>query len=88
MRLKSLIAKPYADFIVRNIKKNATLAVSHQQALLTTLMNEAANTAFGKTHRFNEVRNHQQFTEAVPIRDYEALKPYIEKLKLGEENIL
>lgn len=88
MRLKSLIAKPYADFIVRNIKKNATLAVSHQQALLTTLMYEAANTAFGKTHRFNEVSNHQQFTEAVPIRDYEALKPYIEKIKLGEENIL
>ena len=38
--------------------------------------------------RFGEIKDHNDFTQAVPIRDYEAMKPYIEKIKEGKHNVL
>jgi hypothetical protein len=80
MSVKSIIAKPYADLIVGKIKKEASLAVIQQQQTLQRLLSQAQNTAFA--------HNHHDFTQAVPIRDYEMLKPYIEKIKEGEANVL
>lgn len=45
-------------------------------------------TQFGKDHRMDQVTNPQEFRQAVPIRDYEQLKPYVELVKEGKHNIL
>ena len=34
------------------------------------------------------INNHEDFLKRVPVRDYEALKPYVEKMVAGEEDIL
>jgi hypothetical protein len=88
MSVKSIIAKPYADLIVGKIKKEASLAVIQQQQTLQRLLSQAQNTAFAHDHHFDSILNHHDFTQAVPIRDYEMLKPYIEKIKEGEANVL
>lgn len=88
MSVKSIIAKPYADLIVGKIKKDASLAVIQQQQTLQRLLSQAQNTAFAHDHHYDSILNHHDFTQAVPIRDYEMLKPYIEKIKEGEANIL
>ena len=46
------------------------------------------NTEFGKESRFQEVNNFEEFKQAVPTRDYEQLKPWIERIKQGKHNIL
>ncbi len=48
----------------------------------------AANTEFGRSHDFKNITSPQQFAQNVPLQDYESLKPYIERIRKGEQNIL
>ena len=43
---------------------------------------------FGKDHDFISINSHHDFVKRVPVRDYEALKPYVEKVVAGQDNIL
>lgn len=63
-------------------------AVEDQGAIFKDLLKNAASTEFGKDHDLKNVQAYKDFIQAVPIRDYEALKPYIEKIKAGRHNIL
>jgi len=55
---------------------------------LFSLLKTAENTLFGKEHHFGEIQSVRDFQEKVPISDYEDLKPYIERIKNGEKDIL
>ena len=63
-------------------------ALQDQETIFTNLVKSAGSTDFAKDHHFSEVKSHHDFCQAVPIRDYEAFKPYIEKIKEGKHNIL
>ena len=52
------------------------------------LINTAKNTEFGKKHHFKRIKSRQDFQNRVPISDYETLKPYIERVRQGEQNVL
>lgn len=52
------------------------------------LIQTARDTEFGKQHSFKDISNYRQFAEQIPVRDYEALKPYIERMMMGEQNVL
>lgn len=88
MSIKSILAKPFAKRIANRIKKQTSNAVEIQHQLLKRLLKEAKNTSFGKDHHFNEIQSYNDFKKRVPIRDYEALKPYVERVVAGEENVL
>lgn len=88
MNLKSIIAKPFANFVASRIPKERSQAIANQEFILQQLLTHAQITKFGRDHRFEQISSHHEFTQAVPIRDYEQLKPYIEDVKLGKENIL
>ncbi len=64
------------------------LAVQHQQQILKSLLKTGSTTQFGKDHKMLQVANQPEFSQAIPIRDYEQLKPYIELIKQGKDNIL
>ena len=59
-----------------------------QQKVLRNLLHEANNTAFGNDHHFKNISNHTEWTQAVPVRDYEELVPYMERAKAGELSVL
>lgn len=63
-------------------------ALPDQAELLKTLLKTGKNTQFGKDHKLGEVSNYKEFSEAVPLRDYEGLKNYIELIKEGKHNVL
>lgn len=63
-------------------------AVADQQAILQQLLKTGTKTVFGKDHRFGDVKEYNDFSQAVPIRDYEAFKSYIEQIKAGAQNVL
>ncbi|MCB0699674.1 MAG: GH3 auxin-responsive promoter family protein [Chitinophagales bacterium] len=87
-KLKSLLAKPYASFIHSRIRKEMKTAVEDQDAILKYLIKTASRTVFGKDHGFSDIQSYEDFKEAVPIRDYEALRGYIDMMKEGKQNIL
>lgn len=63
-------------------------AVPDQQQWLQYLLKVGSTTLFGKEHYFKEIKTYEDFTQAVPIRDYEAFKPFIERIKNGQQNVL
>ena len=88
MNLKSLLAKPFALYISNKIKNGTETAVSDQEAIFKNLIKIGGGTEFGKDHSFDKINSYQDFKQAVPVRDYEQLKIYIEKIKEGKPNIL
>lgn len=88
MGLKSLLAKPFADYIAKRVYDAAKNAVANQEKIMKELVQTAAQTQFGKDHNFSNVRNYEDFKAAVPVRDYEALRFYIDKMVDGESDVL
>lgn len=52
------------------------------------LIKRAANTAWGLKHDFGKIKNIQDFKSAMPLQDYEDIKPYVNRLMEGEQNLL
>ncbi|MEQ1553185.1 MAG: GH3 auxin-responsive promoter family protein [Ferruginibacter sp.] len=88
MKLKSFLAKPFANYVYKQIKKSMVTAVADQDEIFTNLIKSASKTIFGTDHSFTEIKNHSDYCTNVPIRDYEAFKPYIDKIKAGKQNVI
>ncbi len=88
MKFKSLLAKPFASIIANKVKKEMLRAVEDQEAIWQDLMKTGRKTEFGKDHHFDEITSYEAYKQAVPIRDYEQFRPYIDKIKEGKHNIL
>ena len=88
MSLKSIAALLFAKHATRQINKWASTPVQTQERVFKQLISAAKNTAFGKDHGFNTISCHQEFIKKVPIRDYEALRPYVDRVVAGEKDIL
>jgi hypothetical protein len=59
-----------------------------QREVLQDLITSAQYTEFGRKYSFSNIFTPAEFKEAVPIHEYEDLKPYIERLMNGEQNLL
>ncbi len=88
MYLKSLFARPFANYIYNKTKKWMETAVEDQEKWMKLLVKTAKQTEFGKDHNFESIESYENFKDQVPVRDYEQFKPYIEKIKSGKENVL
>jgi hypothetical protein len=55
---------------------------------LNKLLKSAAETQWGKMYGYREIDNSKQFAERVPLQDYDSLKPYIDKMRKGEHQVL
>ena len=63
-------------------------ALSDQDDILKNLLKVARSTEFGQDHKLKDVDNYHAFSQAIPIRDYEGFRSYIDKIKEGKHNIL
>ena len=88
MSLKPFFAKLFAKKIYRKTQVWATNPIETQQRIFEDLIRQAKNTQFGVDHHFNQIKTFEDFTKNVPVRDYEGLKSYVDKVVKGEENIL
>jgi hypothetical protein len=88
MGLKSKIAVLFARYIVAKEKAWMDNPIDTSLADFNKLIIKGKNTAFGKDHDFAGIQNYDDFKHRVPIRDYEGLKNYIERVKTGEKDVL
>jgi hypothetical protein len=88
MGFRSFIIRPVAKYIARSIDRWSANAVACQEKTMHRIVSQAAQTAFGRDHGFAGIKTYDDFKKAVPIRDYEDLKPYIERVKNGEPDVL
>ena len=88
MSLKPFFAKIFAKIIFQKTQVWATNPIETQRKVFEDLISQAKNTQFGIDHHFDQIKTVEDFANAVPVRDYEALKSYMDKVVNGEENIL
>jgi len=88
MSIKSIAARLFARQVVKKTQAWATNPVETQQKVFEDIIRQAKNTHFGIDHHFDSIYTFQDFSKKVPIRDYEALKPYVDRVVQGEENVL
>lgn len=88
MSLKTIGAKLFAAILHSSTQKWANNPVETQQKVFKQLLAQAKDTQFGKDHNFDTISSYSDFTANVPVRDYEGLKPYVDRVVHGEENIL
>lgn len=88
MSLKPAAARLLAALTARKIESESRRAMPMQKKVLFQLLRSGRRTLFGRDHRLQEVDDAAGFRQAVPVREYEALRPYIERAKAGEQDVL
>lgn len=88
MSIKQQIAKQWAKKAVKTTQKWAQKPIETQKKVLMSLVQKAKNTTFGKDHDFQNIQNEADFSARVPVRDYEGLRPYIDRVVTGEADVL
>ena len=88
MGLKVLLSKVFAAWVNRELNQIRRHAVAIQRNTFTSLIDHAKHTAFGRDHNFGNIKTYDDFKKQVPIRDYEELRPYIERVTAGEDNVM
>lgn len=88
MSIKSFAAKLFARKIYNDTQKWVSNPVATQQKVFRELINSAKDTQFGRDHGFAQIQSFEDFAAKVPVRDYEALRPYVDRVVNGEADVL
>ena len=62
--------------------------IDAQREVLQDIVTAAQYTEFGRKYNFSKLFSVHAFKEAVPVHEYDDIKPYIERIMNGEQNIL
>lgn len=88
MGIRSILAKPFASYVARQTKAWSLNPVQYQENVFKQLLKKGQATVFGKEHQFSHIRNYEDFKSNVPVRDYEGLKHYFDRVVNGEPDVL
>ena len=86
--MKTLITILFARLVKKRNNKWISNPLETQAKTFNKLLLKGTKTEFGRDHNFSIIKNYEDFKNQVPIRDYEGLKPYVDKVVKGEKNIL
>ena len=88
MGVKSLLIKPIAKYVSRVNADAFSQAVARQEETFRLLIAQAATTQFGNDHDFASIKSGADFSQRVPVRDYEAFRSYIDQMVAGKADVL
>ena len=88
MKLLSPIISLLARLRFKAVHNWVSFPVSAQRNVLQHLITQAQYTEFGRKYSFSKFNNVKDFKKSVPIHEYDDMKPYIDRMMKGEENIL
>lgn len=88
MKLISPTISRLARMRIWSIEQWINDPVSTQFTVWQDLIASGQYTEFGRNNHFSQIQSLQDFKRQVPLQDYESLKPYIERMMKGEENVL
>lgn len=88
MGLLSFLSIPYAAWVCKRNKRWINNPIKYQEKLFHELLRSAQKTHFGQDHSFDKITSYDEYKSLVPIRDYEGLKPYIDRVLDGEKDVL
>ncbi len=88
MNITTLLNKAYFSPRLKEIEEYAAHAGELQQCVLQRLVGTASDTEWGKKYDYASVLTYEDFKNRLPIQTYEEIKPYVTRLRAGEQNLL
>lgn len=88
MNITKLLNKVYFAPRLKKIERYVDCSDQLQMKVLKRLVKRAENTEWGKKYDYKSIRTYEDFKRQVPIQTYEEVKPYVERLRAGEQNLL
>ena len=88
MGLKAALSRIFAALVNKDLNQIRYHSPNLQHKTFLHLVDKARNTSFGRDHHFETIRNYDDFKKQVPVRDYEDLRPYIDRITHGEADVL
>lgn len=88
MGFKSFFLRPWANQVSKQIVQWSTNALKEQENIFTQIIQRGSDTQFGTDHDFVNIKSYEDFKQRVPVRDYEGLKIYFDRVVAGESNVL
>lgn len=73
---------------ITQIERFMANPVEVQNEVLQKMLRTAKDTEWGKRHDFRTIDNYRKFSERLPLQNYEDIKPFIERMQAGENNLL
>ena len=86
--ITALLNKVYFAPRLKEINLYACRAGELQHKVLLRLLRMAENTEWGKKYDYKSIRTYEDFRKRLPIQTYEEVKPYVERLRAGEQNLI
>src|SRR5688572_17386311 len=77
-----------AESKIRHLLKDSHSPYEAQQHKLRQILKANQRSAFGRDHNFASIQTIGDFQAAVPVRDYDAIEPYINRSVAGEKSVL
>lgn len=59
-----------------------------QMGVLRRLINDAAGTEWGRNHNYSNIKDYERYAASVPLQTYDDIKPYVDRMRNGEKNVL
>jgi len=86
--MKHFLIMKFAQFKNRQMMKWVNKPIETQNKVLRNLLTKVEKTRFGEDHGLNKNTSYDEFKQLVPIPDYEMIRPYIDRIVAGGEDIL
>lgn len=87
MNTTKLISKLFISRL-KELDLYNTAAESIQSQVLKNLIHQAAHTEWGKKYDYSSIKSYEEFKNRVPVQTYDDVKPYVERLRTGEQNLI
>mgnify|MGYP000408782555 CR=1 FL=1 len=88
MNITKFLNKVYFAPRLKEIERYTDHASELQAGVMHRLIRMAANTEWGKKYDYASIRTYEDFKKRLPIQTYEEIKPYVARLRAGEQNLL
>jgi hypothetical protein len=88
MKLLSPVISRFARMRLWSIEQWMNDPVAAQKIVWQDLLAAGQYTEFGREHNFSSIQSLEDYKQSVAIQDYESFQPYIERMMMGEENVL
>ena len=87
MNLLGMVLRPVARRALRRLHRAHDRAADVQRSILRDLVATARDTRFGRDHGFDRIDDAEDFARSVPVRAYEAARPYFDAIRDGDADV-
>ena len=87
-QIKKILLSAAGSPLKKKIDRASDDIKAAQNRVLSSIIEHARDTVFGREHHFNTIKTIADYQKAVPVRDFEGHRPYIDRMCRGEPDVL